>query len=252
MKTSEAINELATAMAKAQGALKPAAKDSLNPHYQSKYADIASVWEVCREAFSPQGLAIFQDVANEERGISVVTRIIHSSGQWIEFGPLVVPVTKQDAHGVGSACSYGRRYSLGGATGVVSQEDDDGNAAVGHHQQIPATEHAHGEHVDRAGCSTTPPPRPQTQTTPEDPLTPPTMLRPLGLFGYGKKYVEVPWNLMSLSQLEWFRDADHTPGAIRDKCRSEIAWRAHESAKADRYRVPVDTVDTAFNDDIPM
>lgn len=244
MKTSEQINELATAMAKAQGALKPAAKDSINPHYQSRYADIASVWEACREAFPPNGLAIFQDVTNEERGISVTTRIIHTSGQWAEFGPLYVPLAKQDAHGVGSACSYGRRYALSAATGVVS-EDDDGNTAVG------SDAHARAEHIERGAASNPPPAAVHDpyNGTPEDPLMTPGILRPTGLFGYGKKFVDTPWNLMAFSQLEWFRDADRTPAMVRDKCRAEIAWRAHESAKADALRKPVDTV---FDDQIHM
>ena len=227
MKTSEQVNELATAMAKAQGALRPALKDALNPHYGSKYADIAAVWEACRQAFPPNGLAIFQDVITDERGISVTTRIIHSSGQWAEFGPLHVPLAKQDAHGVGSACSYGRRYSLTAATGIVSEEDDDGNAAVGvgHHT----------DHIERGACSST--------------NGEPSRLRPTGNFGYGKKFVDTPWNVMLGSQLEWFRDAERTPGLIREKCEAELAWRAYEEAKAEQHRIPVDTT---FDDKIPV
>ena len=52
MLQSESIKELATALAKAQGELKHASKDSVNPHFRSKYADLASVWEACREALS--------------------------------------------------------------------------------------------------------------------------------------------------------------------------------------------------------
>ncbi len=132
MTTSEQINEIAAAMAKAQGALRPAHKDAVNPAYRSKYADLTSVWEACREALPSNGLTVWQDVTNQNGGIAVVTRIVHASGQWVEFGPLVVPMMKQDAHGVGSATSYAKRYSLSAAIGIVADEDDDdGNAASG-------------------------------------------------------------------------------------------------------------------------
>lgn len=131
MRTSEAINELTAAMAKAQAALKPASKDATNPMYKSKYADISSIWDAIRAAFPPHGLAIFQDVTTTEAGVAVETRISHTSGQWIEFGPLVVPMAKRDAHGVGSATSYSKKYALAAAVGLsFADEDDDGNHAV--------------------------------------------------------------------------------------------------------------------------
>jgi hypothetical protein len=71
-----------------------------------------------------------QDVTLQGDKIAVTTRLVHSSGQWMEFGPLPVPSMKQDAHGVGSATSYARRYGLSAAVGIVA-DDDDGNAAAG-------------------------------------------------------------------------------------------------------------------------
>lgn len=130
MRTSESINEVASAMAKAQAALKPAVKDAMNPAFRSKYADLASVWSAVRDALAPHGLTVWQDVTMDERGVLVETRIVHQSGQWVEFGPLPIPLGKRDAHGVGSATSYGKRYALAAAVGVVAEEDDDGNAAV--------------------------------------------------------------------------------------------------------------------------
>lgn len=240
MRTSDQINELAAAMAKAQGALKPAVKDALNPHYQSKYADIASVWDVCRNALPPNGLTVWQDVTNAESSIAVTTRIIHVSGQWVEFGPLIVPVIKQDAHGVGSACSYGKRYSLSAAVGVVAEEeDDDGNASTGDASR-------HTEHIERGACSTT---RNQTPQSGEPPMP-----RPIGDFGYGKKFVSTPWNLLAFSQLEWFRDQPHTPKIIRDKCNAEMAWRTYELAKLDAMKKQdAERNEPDFtDDDIPM
>jgi hypothetical protein len=129
MTTSEQIADLAAALVKAQAEMKPAAKESKNDHFKSKYADFSSVWEACRGPLTTHGIAVLQEVTLTEPGVCVSTRLLHSSGQWIQFEPLTVPVGKRDAHGVGSATSYGKRYALSAAVGVVA-EDDDGNAAV--------------------------------------------------------------------------------------------------------------------------
>jgi ERF superfamily len=129
MKTSEQIIEIAQAMNHVQRQMKPAIKDSTNPHFKSKYSDLSSVMEAIREPLGSQGLSIWQDATLDEQGVNITTRIVHISGQWVEFGPLTIPLGKKDAHAVGSACSYGKRYALCAALGVVS-DDDDGNQAV--------------------------------------------------------------------------------------------------------------------------
>jgi hypothetical protein len=134
MQTSEHVNELYAALAKAQKAMRPALKDANNPAFRSKYADLASVWEAVREPLTDNGLSVMQDVTVADGKVAVMTRLAHASGQWQDFGPVVVPMSKADAHGVGSATSYGRRYGLSAATGVV-QDDDDGNAAAGKAQK---------------------------------------------------------------------------------------------------------------------
>ena len=129
MKTSDSIKELATALAKAQASMAGAKKDSTNPHFRSKYADLASIWEACRDALTSNGIAVVQMTrATAEEAVIVETRLMHSSGEWIE-GELLVPVTKADAQGFGSALTYARRYSLAAAVGVAP-EDDDGAAAA--------------------------------------------------------------------------------------------------------------------------
>lgn len=130
MKTSELINEFAKAMAEAQKQMRPAAKDGLNPHFKSRYSNISSIWEAIRSPMTSNGLTVLQDVITEEKSVSVVTRIIHHSGQWVEFGPLGIPLMKFDAQSIGSATSYAKRYALCAAIGVVSdEEDDDGEKA---------------------------------------------------------------------------------------------------------------------------
>ena len=130
MNRSEIINELASAMAKAQGAIRGALKDSDNPFFKSKYADLASVVEAIREPFAANGLSYIQCIEPSEKNeVRVETILMHASGQWIACGVLALPVSKADAQGVGSAITYARRYSLSAAAGVAP-EDDDGNAAT--------------------------------------------------------------------------------------------------------------------------
>jgi hypothetical protein len=128
--TSDTIGAIGGALAKAQNAMKPAVKDANNPAFKSKYADLAAVWEACRGPLTANGIGVVQDVILLGDKIAVSTRLVHSSGEWIEFGPLPVPSMKQDAHGVGSATSYARRYGLSAAVGITA-DDDDGNAAAG-------------------------------------------------------------------------------------------------------------------------
>ncbi len=127
---TESIDKLAAALAKAQGEIGGATKGSLNPHFKSKYADLASVVEAIREPFAKQGLATYQAYRSNDGQLYLVTRIIHNSGQWIEDDGVPLLLSKQDMQGLGSASTYARRYGLMAAAGVAP-EDDDGNAAVG-------------------------------------------------------------------------------------------------------------------------
>ena len=127
MNRSESIKELACALAKAQSAMRGAVKDSENPHFRSKYADLASVWEACRAALGENGLSIVQAPRTVEGGVEVETMLLHQSGEWISES-LAIPVSKQDAQGFGSALTYCRRYGLSSIVGIAP-EDDDGNAA---------------------------------------------------------------------------------------------------------------------------
>lgn len=129
MTTSEQINELAKACAFAQAALKPALKDATNPAFKSKYADLAAVVEAAK-VYAAQGVAVWQDATTDDAGVSVRTRLVHVSGQWVEFGPYTVPLGKRDAHGVGSATTYAKRFALSAALLISADEDDDGNAAA--------------------------------------------------------------------------------------------------------------------------
>jgi hypothetical protein len=129
MNRSEQINELAEALAKAQGAVDNAAKASNNPHFKTKYADLASVREAIREPFSANGLSYVQFLRWSPNVVEIETMLMHKSGQFLS-DTLPMPIGKNDAQAVGSAATYGRRYSLMAIAGIAPDEDDDGNAAV--------------------------------------------------------------------------------------------------------------------------
>lgn len=105
-----------------------AAKDKLNPHFKSKYADLTSVIDAIKPVLSRHNLVFYQRPQPSESGILVQTILRHASGEEIDLGTLYVPANKQDAQGFGSAMTYARRYALMTAFGVPA-EDDDGNAA---------------------------------------------------------------------------------------------------------------------------
>ncbi len=126
---SATIGALAKALSLAQGVMSGAKKDRENPAFRSKYADLAAVWDACREALSKNGLAIIQTTEPQGlEGVCVVTTLIHESGEWVR-GRLFMPVTKRDAHGFGSAITYARRFALAAVAGI-SPEDDDANGAA--------------------------------------------------------------------------------------------------------------------------
>lgn len=130
MQKSEQINELATALAKARGKFSEVKKSSNNPFFKSKYADLAVIIEATYKSLSENGLSVMQFPGEVNEGtVQIVTMLLHSSGQWVSEETMM-PVSKNDAQGVGSALTYGRRYALQSLLNVAAEEDDDGNAAV--------------------------------------------------------------------------------------------------------------------------
>ena len=125
--TSEHINEIAAALAKAQGSMDNASKDRSNPAFKSKYADLASVRDAVIGPLTAAGIAVIQAPATTAEGVVVETRFVHSSGQWLSCSVGATP-RAYDPQSVGSAITYLRRYGLM-ALASIAPEDDDGNAA---------------------------------------------------------------------------------------------------------------------------
>ena len=131
MEHSPELDKLATALAKAQAAVTGAVKDTTNPHFNRKYADLASVWEAMRGPFTANGLSVVHLPGFTETTITLETILLHASGQWIK-GTLAVPFEvekgRNASQSIGSAITYMRRY-VDAAIGAVCPEDDDGNAS---------------------------------------------------------------------------------------------------------------------------
>ncbi len=130
---SETISSIAAALVKAQATMGVALKDSTNPHFKSKYADLASIINAAREPLADNGLAVIQRSHPNDRGVQLETMLIHESGEWISDGGLFLPAAKVDPQGFGSAMTYARRYAYAAMLGIV-QDDDDGARAVAQQQ----------------------------------------------------------------------------------------------------------------------
>lgn len=130
MNHSESLDKLAPALAKAQAEMGGAVKETTNPFFKKKYADLSSVWKACKEALHDNGLSIIQSPTSDAGGrIGVATMLLHTSGQFIT-GEYTLGVKKDnDPQADGSSITYARRYALAAFVGVCPV-DDDGESAM--------------------------------------------------------------------------------------------------------------------------
>lgn len=135
MNWSDERNELAAALAIAQGKIESARKDNVakGAKFTYQYSSLEDVWKVARKPLSENGLSVVQIPSNDENGFFLETILLHSSGQWVSSGRMRLPVDASrmsEIQAMGSAITYARRYQLGAMVGVsVSTDDDDGQAA---------------------------------------------------------------------------------------------------------------------------
>jgi hypothetical protein len=129
MNRSDQIQDLAMALAVAQGAFPTVKKDASNPFFKSKYADLAALIEAVQDPLSKNGLAVLQLLTTDLEGkfIHVETVLTHKSGQWIS-DKFSLPVLDWKPQGLGSATTYARRYALQAFLNLGAA-DDDGEAA---------------------------------------------------------------------------------------------------------------------------
>lgn len=136
MKHSESISKIAAALVRSQAAMPAVGKEGNNPAFRSKYMTLDGILATAVPVLTQHGIALVQgsevsslDDSFRPMSVLVETRLIHESGEWIAVDA-IIPVTKSDAHGMGSAITYGRRYSLASILGIMADEDDDANNAV--------------------------------------------------------------------------------------------------------------------------
>ena len=131
MKTSETIVKIATALLKAQKATGAAKKGASNPFYKSKYADLGSVMQACKEHLNENGITVLQPIMNNV----VETILVHESGEWMSSETPIVCAVQNDPQKLGSSISYARRYGLQSMV-FIPAEDDDGNTASTVNQKV--------------------------------------------------------------------------------------------------------------------
>ena len=131
MTRSDSIGNIAAALAKAQKAIKGAIKDAKNPHFNSRYADLESISEACRDPLADNEIAVVQSPSTPEAGLfGMVTMLAHSSGEWLQSDLLTVQARDAGPQAAGSCTTYLRRYQLAAMAGVAPA-DDDAEAAEG-------------------------------------------------------------------------------------------------------------------------
>lgn len=129
MKTSQTVTNIGTALLKAQMKMGGAKKGASNPYFKSKYADLGSVLEACKELLNEYGIVILQPHSNGPTNTTVETILLHESGEWISSETPVVCAKQNDPQALGSAITYARRYGLQSLLSMPA-EDDDGESAM--------------------------------------------------------------------------------------------------------------------------
>jgi hypothetical protein len=139
MAKSDSIQNLAVALATAQGEFSAVPKGSENPFFKSKYAALPDVIATATPVLTKHGLSVAQFVDSDEKGDLLTTYLMHTSGEFISHSMRLHVAKANDPQSQGSAITYARRYSYMSALGLVADVDDDGNATVNHsggnHQQ---------------------------------------------------------------------------------------------------------------------
>lgn len=131
---SDQIAELIKALVATQATMGAAAKDAKNPHFGSKYADLAACFDACKKALTDNGLAILQPATTDGPKVTVTTILAHTSGQWISCD-LAMSSEKSTPQALGGCLTYARRYGLSSLIGLAA-DDDDGNEASGRDKGI--------------------------------------------------------------------------------------------------------------------
>ena len=125
---SEKIDKLAPDFVALQADLEPVDKSAANPFFKSKYAPLPDVMEALKPVLAKHhfGLSTLPAIVEGRNGLRFV--LIHLSGQFLT-GEWMLNPAKPDPQGEGADTTYKRRFGVQAITGMVADEDDDGNTA---------------------------------------------------------------------------------------------------------------------------
>lgn len=143
MQTSESCAEIFGALAKAQGQFGNVVRDlvasvqSTKGSYQYSYADLGACLDVVRKPLADNGLAVLQSCFQSDGDIHVETRLAHGSGEWIDYGVMVMTPQRPGPQAVGSCITYARRYALAAALGIAQTDDDAQEAESSNGKEAP-------------------------------------------------------------------------------------------------------------------
>ena len=116
------------ALAKAQSEFEPVIFDRTNPHFKNKYATLNALETATKPALTRNGLSILQLFRMMPEGdMLLITRLAHTSGEYIDSEYLVSRLGKSDQQ-IGSSITYGRRFCYGSILCISAEDDDDGEA----------------------------------------------------------------------------------------------------------------------------
>lgn len=125
MNKSETITDIAKALSKFQSEVSDPERTKENAFLKAKYVTLDSLLQAVRPVLADNGLSFLQIPSTAKDEVTVVTMLLHNSGEWFESDPFTLPLMKKDPQGVGSVVTYARRYSLSSILGVAWDEDDD-------------------------------------------------------------------------------------------------------------------------------
>lgn len=136
MKRSESIVEIAKALKTFHNKVEQPAKSASNPFFKASYVPLEDVVEAITKAASEVGLSFTQWAVTDELGrVGVATLLMHESGEWIEYPPVMQKPAKPDPQQLGSTITYLKRYTLSAVFGITSDKDDDGERAMNRNSQ---------------------------------------------------------------------------------------------------------------------
>jgi len=150
MNQSEQVNELFTAMAKAQAEIKNPAKNMKNTFFKTEYADLTAVLNAIRPVASSHGLSFIQSVDMIDDRVTVQSQISHNSGQWIRCSAMVplTPGAKNVPQDIGIISTYIRRYQAQAMWGINAEDDNDAQTLTDNSIGIESIDAKKVAHID--------------------------------------------------------------------------------------------------------